>query len=583
MNATILLWLLGLSAMVVAGKQGDHKEVIDPMHFCLWECGNCFENTVGASLFASNIGSVHFVGLAGSGAAVGISNYLYEINAIFVVLMLGWLFLPVYIASGVWETKDKDLSSRVISAIVHLHKNICGLTAVIWTDFMQTFIMIGGAMALMALALIRVGGIEGMRYKYERAVPDETLYGNTTCGYPRKDYFELIRDPKTGDIPWPGIFGVFINSLWYWCADQVIVQRTLASKNFSHAKAGTIFCGYLKFLPLFILVFPGMIARILFPNEVACIDPEKCKEICGNPSGCSNIAYPLLVVELMPNGARGLMLAVMLSALMSSLTSIFNSSSTVFTIDIWKKIRRNAKDTELMIVSRLCVIVLVGISIAWIPVIQVSQGSQLFVYIQQITSYLSPPVCAVYMLALLSHRVNEFLWRLTFWTRHSDKPRDDIDDDSVIDQPCVMTSEKSSISSAPSSISKTKKCGRRFYNWICGIEKMVEGGPEISAEEAEAIQKKAISIEEKPREAALTNVNCVILMSLAAFVWAFLAKDFTKSTNISQHQRPMPVVSHQRSTSINQGRRTSVKVKLSQPIFEKSISVSQHRSTSANT
>ena len=115
--------------------------------------------------------------------------------------------------------------------------------------------------------LIEVGGLEGLRYQYERAVTNTTQQGLDDCGYPRDDYFSLIRDPLTGDVPWPGILGLTINSTWYWCSDQVIVQRTLAGKNYSHAKGGTILAGYLKILPMFILVIPGMIARILYTGE----------------------------------------------------------------------------------------------------------------------------------------------------------------------------------------------------------------------------------------------------------------------------------------------------------------------------
>ncbi|GFV93477.1 hypothetical protein TNCV_1987911 [Trichonephila clavipes] len=133
----------------------------------------------------------------------------------------------------------------------------------------------------------------------------------------------------------------------------------------------------------------------------------KCKEICGSELGCTNIAYPKLVLELMPAGARGLMISVMLAALMSSLESIFNSSSTIFSIDIWRRIRKEASETELLIVGRVFIIILIAISIVWIPIIQASQNSQLFHYIQSVTSYLAPPVCAVYILAISFERINE--------------------------------------------------------------------------------------------------------------------------------------------------------------------------------
>lgn len=150
-----------------------------------------------------------------------------------------------------------------------------------------------------------------------------------------------------------------------------------------------------------------MIARILFPETVGCSDPEICKEVCGSESGCSNIAYPTLVINLMPPGARGMMLAVMLSALMSSLTSIFNSSSTIFAMDLWTHFRKKASELEVMIVGRFFVVVLVVISIIWVPVLRISQGAQLYVYIQAVSSFLQPPICCVFLLAVFWSRLNE--------------------------------------------------------------------------------------------------------------------------------------------------------------------------------
>ncbi|XP_071156466.1 sodium/glucose cotransporter 4-like isoform X1 [Mytilus edulis] len=406
---------------------------------------------VGSSLFASNIGSIHFVGLAGSGAASGISVGLYEINAMYILLILGYLFLPVYISSGVFTMpeymkmrfggKRIQIYLAILSLFVYIFTKISadlyagaifieqslkwdiyasitlllaiaaiftiagGLTAVIWTDFVQAILMILGAIALMILAFAKVGGLSGMVEKYPNAIANQTI-PNTTCGYPRKDYMNLWRD-KDADIPWAGVIGLSINSIWYWCSDQVIVQRTLAAKNFDHAKAGTLFCGYLKILPLFLLIFPGMIARILYPDTVGCATPETCMEVCGSRSGCSNIAYPSLVIDLMPPGARGLMLAVMLAALMSSLTSIFNSSCTIFAMDIWLHIRKKASELEIMIIGRIFVVVLVVISIVWIPVLRASEGSELFVYIQEVSSFMQPPICCVYLLSILWDRLNE--------------------------------------------------------------------------------------------------------------------------------------------------------------------------------
>uniref|UniRef100_A0A8D2PBF7 Sodium/myo-inositol cotransporter 2 n=1 Tax=Zosterops lateralis melanops TaxID=1220523 RepID=A0A8D2PBF7_ZOSLA len=413
---------------------------------------------VGASLFASNVGSGHFIGLAGSGAASGIAATAYEWNGMFSVLVLAWLFLPIYIASGV-TTMPEYLRRRfggkriqiflaVLYLFIYIFTKISvdmyagalfiqqalhwdlyiavagllaitavytvsgGLAAVIYTDALQTLIMLVGAVSLMAFSFIEVGGLEGLQAKYFDAIPS-IRKENTSCGLPRKDAFHIFRDPVNSDLPWPGVLvGMTIPSLWYWCTDQVIVQRSLAAKNLSHAKGGSLMTSYLKILPLFMMVMPGMISRVLFPDLVACADPDICQKICGNPSGCSDIAYPKLVLELLPVGLRGLMMSVMIAALMSSLTSIFNSSSTIFTMDLWKHFRPRCSEWELMIVGRVFVLLLTVVSILWIPLVQAGQGGQLFIYIQSISSYLQPPVAMVFILGCFWKRANE---KGAFW------------------------------------------------------------------------------------------------------------------------------------------------------------------------
>uniref|UniRef100_A0A6Q2YBK1 Sodium/glucose cotransporter 2 n=1 Tax=Esox lucius TaxID=8010 RepID=A0A6Q2YBK1_ESOLU len=413
---------------------------------------------VGASLFASNIGSGHFVGLAGTGAARGIAVGGFEWNALFIVLLLGWLFVPVYLTAGV-ITMPQYLKKRfggtrislylsVISLFLYIFTKISvdmfsgavfiqqalgwniyvaviallsitalytvtgGLAALMYTDTVQTFVIIAGAFVLTGFAFFEVGGYSALLEKYRSAIPSNSQSDryniSPECYTPRDDAFQLLRDPVTGDLPWPGVlFGIAIIGAWYWCSDQVIVQRCLAARSLTHVKAGCILCGYLKLLPMFLMVFPGMISRVLFPDEVGCVVPELCQQVCGTDVGCSNIAYPKLVVSIMPNGLRGLMLAVMLAALMSSLASIFNSSSTLFTMDIWTRLRPQARESELMVVGRVWVLVIVAVSICWIPVVQASQSGQLFDYIQSVTCYLAPPIAAVFFLAVFVKRVNE--------------------------------------------------------------------------------------------------------------------------------------------------------------------------------
>ncbi|CAF3544229.1 unnamed protein product [Rotaria sp. Silwood1] len=379
---------------------------------------------VGASIFASNIGSVHFIGLAGSGASNGIGVAGFELSAIYVLMILGWIFLPVYIKADVY-TMPEFIKKRfggdrirfyltILSLILSIFTKISvdlysgaiflnqalgwnmyvsiialifvaaiftiggGLSAVIWTDFIQTIIMIISAFILMIICCVKVGGIQLIKELYPYAVANTTLFSNITCGIPPNDYLSLIRPLNSADgPPWVGIIGMITLSIWYFCSDQVLVQRALAAKNLIHAQAGCIVAGYLKFLPLFIMIIPGMVARILFPDLIGCSTPDSCQEICGNKASCTDIAYPLIVIRLMPNGLRGLMFACMIAALMSSLTSIFNSSSTIFTIDIWQRFRSKAPQWELLIVGRAVI------------------------------SFLAPPISAIYLLAILWKRINE--------------------------------------------------------------------------------------------------------------------------------------------------------------------------------
>ncbi|PAA77922.1 hypothetical protein BOX15_Mlig031467g2, partial [Macrostomum lignano] len=412
---------------------------------------------VGASLFASNIGSGHFIGLAGSGAAGGIGIAVFEFSAMLVLVLLGWVFVPVYISSGVF-TMPEYLKKRfggqririylscltlilyiftkvsadlyagavfieqslqfdlyvaviILLGIAALFTILGGLTAVIWTDFIQTIIMVIGAFWLMIAGFIEVGGYEEMVRLFPIRLAKDILTSNTSCGVIPETSMNLMKPIDDDQLPWLGAtMGLAVNAIWYWCSDQVIVQRALAAKNFTYAKAGTLLAGYLKLLPMWLLVFPGMISRVLFPDTVGCSDPAICKDVCDKESGCTDLAYPTLVLQLLGDGPRGLMMAVMISSLVSSLTSIFNSASTIFTIDIWKRIRSHAPDMELMIVGRVFVLGMVAVGVAWIPIVK--SGAELFHYIQAVTSYLSPPVCAVYMAAVLWKRCNE---KGAFW------------------------------------------------------------------------------------------------------------------------------------------------------------------------
>ncbi|KAK7496560.1 hypothetical protein BaRGS_00012212 [Batillaria attramentaria] len=411
---------------------------------------------VGASIFASNVGAPMFIGLAGTAAASGFAVALYEWHAIYLLIALGWIFVPVYVSSGAF-TMPEYLKKRfggkrlriylsvlalflyiltkitgeiysgaifmqqllgwnlylcviVILAVTAIYTVAGGLAAVIYTDTLQTIILLIGAFILMSLSFVEVGGWEAMMEKYKMAAANYTLAdpANYSCGLPRDDYMHIWRDPTTGDIPWTGaVFGLTTLGIWVWCTDQIMVQRCLSAKNMTHAKAGAVLAAGLKILPFFLWIIPGMISRILFPNDIACADPDHCEEVCGNKAGCTNIAYPLLVLRRMPSGLRGVMLAALLAALMSSLTSIFNSASSMFTMDIWRRFRRHASQHELMIVGRACVLVEVGISILWLPILEASQSGQLWSYLQAVSSYTAPPWCCIFLLSLFWSRCTE--------------------------------------------------------------------------------------------------------------------------------------------------------------------------------
>uniref|UniRef100_A0A8C0A0T6 Sodium/glucose cotransporter 1 n=1 Tax=Anas zonorhyncha TaxID=75864 RepID=A0A8C0A0T6_9AVES len=571
---------------------------------------------IGASLFASNIGSGHFVGIAGTAAAGGIAIGGYEWNVVTmpeylrkrfggkrIQIYLSVLSLIVYIFTKI----SADIFSGaifiqlaiglnlyvaiiILLAITALYTITGGLAAVIYTDTLQTFIMVVGSFILMGFAFKEVGGYDAFMKKYMEAIPSNVSYGGITidenCYKPRADAFHIFRDPVSGDLPWPGlIFGLSILALWYWCTDQVIVQRCLSGKNMSHVKAGCIMCGYLKLLPMFIIVMPGMISRILYTDVVACVVPEICEEACGTAVGCTNIAYPKMVVELMPNGLRGLMLSVMLASLMSSLTSIFNSASTLFTMDIYTKIRKRPSEKELMLAGRAFMLLLIGVSIAWVPVVQSAQSGQLFDYIQSITSYLGPPIAAVFLLGIFCKRVNEqgAFWGLmlgllvglsrmiaefaygtgscvapsncpfiicgihylyfaiilfgvsaivilavSFMT----KPIPDVHlyrlcwslRNSKEERIDLDADDKEDIPDEKDDESEAGEepgCLKKAYNWFCGLDQ--QKGPKLSKEEEEALKEKLTDTTEVPLWRNVVNINGIILLTVAVFCHAFFA------------------------------------------------------------
>lgn len=375
---------------------------------------------VGASIFASNIGSEHLVGLAGSGAAGAFPVAQFEIIAAFALLLLGWLFVPFYFRSGVFtmpEFLERRYSSgaryylALISIIGYvltkisvtiaaggivfealmgidfwtgaviiviatgIYTIIGGMRAVLYADMMQMFVMIGGAIAVTLIGLHHVGGWSELK---------------ATVG---PEFFNLWRATSDPDFPWTGIiFGAPILAIWYWCTDQFIVQRTLSSASIQKARRATIFAALLKQTPLFIFVLPGIIAYALAQKGMLDLSD-------------SDQALPTLIGALLPVGIRGLVVAGLLAALMSSLSSVFNSCATLITMDVYQKFAPHHSEKRLVLVGQLSTVVMVLFGLAWIPLMDMISG-QLYIYLQSVQAYISPPIAAVFLIGVLWRRAN---------------------------------------------------------------------------------------------------------------------------------------------------------------------------------
>ncbi len=373
---------------------------------------------IGASIFASNIGSEHVVGLAGTGAAGNMPLAHYELHA-WIVLLLGWLFLPFYMRSGVFTmpeflerrfdsksrwflsvfsilgyilTKvsvtiyaggivisnllglDFTLSALLTVAITGLYTVLGGMRAVVYTEAIQTVILIIGATIITILGLHAVGGWQELKIG---------------AG---SDHFNMWRPPSDPDFPWTGMmFGGAIVGIWYWCTDQYIVQRTLAAANIKIGRRGAIFGAYLKILPIFIFLVPGIIAYVL--KQKGLLTYSKADEV-----------FPALVQYLLPAGLRGLVAAGLMAALMSSLASVFNSSSTIFTVDIFKKLYPNVGEERLLRIGKLATVVIMIIGFLWVPFLESLSKGTLYQYLQSVQAYIAPPITAVFLMGILWKR-----------------------------------------------------------------------------------------------------------------------------------------------------------------------------------
>jgi solute:Na+ symporter, SSS family len=402
---------------------------------------------IGSSIFASNIGAEHLIGLAGSGAGSGMAFAHWELHS-WLVLVLGWVFAPFYLRANVfttpeflerrytpgtrtllsgiflasyiltkasvtifagafaiqtilgWETINLPLfgdvdffwfSAAFLVIVTGVFVIAGGMLSVLWTEAMHVPVLLTGSAVLLFVGLNEIGGWDALM----AANPENTHLWRPLSTTPETQGFPgFLFDPS--ETPWLGVALCSpIIGLWYWCTDQYIVQRVLSARGLKQARQGTIFAAYLKLAPVFIFLLPGMIAVALYKQNFPGFE-----SIGTNPQG----AFPVLVSNLLPIGLRGLVLAGMLSALMSALASLFNSTATLFTVDFYKRLRPLSSEQHLVRVGRIATGAVVVIGMIWIPIMQ-AMSKQLYSYLQLVQSLLAPGIAAVFMAGIFSRRV----------------------------------------------------------------------------------------------------------------------------------------------------------------------------------
>ncbi|TWT83999.1 Sodium/glucose cotransporter [Planctomycetes bacterium CA13] len=407
---------------------------------------------IGSSIFASNIGSEHLIGLAGAGASSGMAMAHWEIQG-WMILILGWVFVPFYSRSMVltmpeflerrynpqsrtilslislisyvltkvavtvyagglvfqkvfgidtvqilsWEIDFFWISAIGLVLITAIYTVLGGMKSVLYTSVLQTPILLLGSAVIVVLGLKSLGGWNEMM-TVVRATPVNEFgdgMGN------------LIRSNSDRDFPWLGVLiGSSVIGFWYWCTDQFIVQRVLSGRDQQQARRGAIFGAYLKLTPVFLFLIPGMIAFAMSAKNI---------EVNGTVFQLADpdAAFPSLVAALLPAGVKGLVVCGILAALMSSLASLFNSSAMLFTIDFYQKFRPNASQHRLVYVGRIATVVIVILGILWIPIMK-SIGDVLYTYLQDVQSVLAPGIAAAFLLGVFWKRASALggMWGL---------------------------------------------------------------------------------------------------------------------------------------------------------------------------
>jgi len=415
---------------------------------------------IGASIFASNIGSEHIVGLAGSGAKDGVAMAHYELHA-WCLLVLAWVFVPFYARSLVFTMPEFlerrfSTSSRYVLSIVSLvtfvvskiavgifaggvvfstllpemqlhfggitinsfwigsvaviiltglYTTLGGMRAVAYNDAVQVLVLICGSATLTFYGLYKLGGWHELRVLCGSDMFN--LWKPMTPPGVESTWAPVLERAADGQVvkqawyfnshyPWLGmLICAPVIGLWYWCTDQYIVQRALAAPNEKVARRGSIFAAFLKLFPPYLFIIPGMICFAL-------VKSGKVPELSANFDAQN--AFPLLVKHLLPAGLRGLVVAGLLSALMGSLAGVFNACSTLFTVDLYEKLRPGASQSQIVRTGRIATTIMVLIALMWIPVVQGAHS--LYDYLQSVQGYLAPPIFVVFFFGVFWKRLN---------------------------------------------------------------------------------------------------------------------------------------------------------------------------------
>lgn len=369
---------------------------------------------VGASLFATNISSEHIVGLCADGFRTGLAVGNYEWGAAIVLVLLATVFVPFYVGSRI-QTMPEFLERRfgvgariylslltivanvlvrisvslyagalvleqlfgiglwtsiaVLSVFTVVYTVHGGLRAVVYTDALQAVVLVAGSLVLTVLAVRAAGGL------------DAVLHGLPPS------HFDMVRAADDPEMPWTGlVFGVPVLGVWYWCTDQVIVQRVLGAKSIDHARSGALFAGALKILPVFLFVLPGLAGRVLYPEA----DPKSI--------------FPLMLAKLLPAGLSGLVTAGLIAALMSSISSTLNSTGTLVSLDFYKRLRPGATSDRVVKVGQITTVLVMLFGIAWVLVVR--RHESVFQYLQQVQAAISPPIAAAFLIGVFWRRAN---------------------------------------------------------------------------------------------------------------------------------------------------------------------------------